>query len=133
MVVDLRRLALLLGIPAEFLFEPFGHPINSRENVVRHMVGKQKQGTGEIPLPVDGDETPGDSVPTHRRLRAELFLYGYGISTKDHVPYRHAAVPRIEVDDLVERRDGIPERLQVAFSRDLLPPASPLEVVDDDV
>src|SRR5215467_14868849 len=132
MVVDLCRLALLLGIPADFLFEPFGHPINSRENVVRHIVGKQKQGTSEMSLPVDGDETPGDSVPTRRRLRAELFLYGYGISTKDHVPHRHA-VPRIEVDDLVERRDGIPERLQAAFSRDLLPPASPLEVVVDDV
>jgi hypothetical protein len=32
MVVDLRRLTLLLGIPAEVLLEPFGHPINSSAN-----------------------------------------------------------------------------------------------------
>ena len=95
-------------------------------------MGKQKQGTGEIPLPVDGDDTPGDTVPTRRRLRAELFLHGYGISAKDHVPHRHA-VSRIEVDDLVERRDGIPERFEIAFGRHFLSPASPLEVVVDDV
>src|SRR6516164_11677554 len=96
------------------------------------MVRKQKQGTGEIPLSVDGDDTPGDTVPTRHRLRAELFLHGYGISAKDHVPDRYA-VSRIEVDDLVARRDGSPEHFEIAFGRHFLSPASPLEVVVDDV
>ena len=51
------------------------------------MVWKQKQGTGEILLPVDVDETPSDSVPTRRRLRAELFLHGYGIAATAGAKY----------------------------------------------
>ena len=127
-----RIVARLLGRLAQLLLHPLRHLVEYRHELLRSFVAKPQNAAREVLPPVHGDDARRHAVPAGERLRAELLVYRHRLPAQEQVAHRHAPT-RIDVDDLVEGHDGIPQRLQVAPGGYGFTPPAPLEIVVDDV